>query len=129
MVTLLAVVLLGVGAYAAAAAGGGETPSGGSGWVVPAGNAHHESESESAPSKGEGHGPDEAAGADFSACAGMTGLENAICRVSANHEAHPQSPGLTNALDELRANLDRQGSTAGNAPRPARPGAMVGPGS
>jgi hypothetical protein len=54
---------------------------------------------------------------DFSACEGMTGLDNAICRHEALLVVHPDSEGLQNALDHLRANKDQHdtpGETKGN---------------
>jgi hypothetical protein len=42
---------------------------------------------------------------DFSACAGLTGLENAICRHEALLAVHPDNKGLQNALAHLQANL------------------------
>ena len=41
---------------------------------------------------------------DFSACGGLTGLDNAICRHEALLVVHPDNEGLQNALDHLRAN-------------------------
>lgn len=46
---------------------------------------------------------------DHSACEGLTGLENAACRVRANHEAHPNR-GLENALSRLEVNMARVGA-------------------
>jgi hypothetical protein len=42
---------------------------------------------------------------DFSACVGLTGLENAICRHEALLEVHPDNHGLQNSLTHLQANL------------------------
>jgi hypothetical protein len=42
---------------------------------------------------------------DFSACDGLTGLDNAICRHEALLKVKPDNPGLTNSLDHLQANL------------------------
>ncbi len=42
-------------------------------------------------------------GADFSSCAGMTGLENAACRVDANYADH-HNDGLENASSHLHDN-------------------------
>ncbi|HEU4528815.1 MAG TPA: hypothetical protein VFT80_12910 [Actinomycetota bacterium] len=46
--------------------------------------------------------------ADFSACEGLTGLENAICRHEALLEVKPDHQGLMNALDHLYANQEKQ---------------------
>jgi FlaG/FlaF family flagellin (archaellin) len=42
---------------------------------------------------------------DFSACVGLTGLDNAICRHQALLKVKPDNPGLTNSLAHLQANL------------------------
>jgi hypothetical protein len=52
-------------------------------------------------STGDGSG----GGPDFSACSGLTGLENAICRHEALLKLHPDSHGLQNSLGHLQANL------------------------
>jgi hypothetical protein len=44
----------------------------------------------------------------FSACAGRTGLDNAICRHDALLKVKPENPGLTNSLAHLQANLAAQ---------------------
>ena len=41
---------------------------------------------------------------DFSACVGLTGLDNAICRHEALLQVKPDNPGLTNSLAHLQAN-------------------------
>ena len=41
---------------------------------------------------------------DFSACVGVTGLDNAICRHEALLKVKPDNPGLTNSLGHLKAN-------------------------
>jgi hypothetical protein len=41
---------------------------------------------------------------DFSACDGLTGLDNAICRHDALLKVKPDNPGLTNSLAHLQAN-------------------------
>jgi FlaG/FlaF family flagellin (archaellin) len=41
---------------------------------------------------------------DFSACVGLTGLDNAICRHEALLQVKPDNPGLTNSLGHLQAN-------------------------
>jgi hypothetical protein len=40
-------------------------------------------------------------GVDFTACEGMTGLDNAICRHEALLEVHPDNQGLQNSLTHL----------------------------
>jgi hypothetical protein len=42
---------------------------------------------------------------EFSACDGLTGLDNAICRHEALLKFKPDNPGLTNSLAHLQANL------------------------
>jgi FlaG/FlaF family flagellin (archaellin) len=42
---------------------------------------------------------------NFSACDGLTGLDNAICRHEALLKVKPDNPGLTNSLSHLQANL------------------------
>jgi hypothetical protein len=46
-------------------------------------------------------------GPDFSACVGLTGLQNAICRHEVLLQLDPNNPGLQNALAHLRENLGR----------------------
>jgi hypothetical protein len=41
---------------------------------------------------------------DFSACVGVTGLDNAICRHEALLKVKPDNPGLINSLAHLQAN-------------------------
>jgi pyruvate/2-oxoglutarate dehydrogenase complex dihydrolipoamide acyltransferase (E2) component len=41
---------------------------------------------------------------NFSACDGLTGLDNAICRHDALLKVKPDNPGLTNSLAHLQAN-------------------------
>jgi hypothetical protein len=45
---------------------------------------------------------------DFSACVGLTGLDNAICRHEALLKVKPDNPGLANSLGHLQANAARQ---------------------
>ena len=45
---------------------------------------------------------------NFSACGGMTGLDNAICRHEALLKVKPDNPGLTNSLAHLQANRSAQ---------------------
>lgn len=47
----------------------------------------------------------DSAAPDFSGCAGLVGLENAICRHEALLALRPDDPGLANALEHLVANL------------------------
>jgi hypothetical protein len=44
------------------------------------------------------------AGPDFSACAGLTGRANAVCRHQALTQLHPGSRGLGNSLGHLQGN-------------------------
>ena len=54
-------------------------------------------------------------GPDFSACAGLTGLENAVCRHEVLLQLHPGNRGLANALAHLRENLDKHVATGGGS--------------
>jgi pyruvate/2-oxoglutarate dehydrogenase complex dihydrolipoamide acyltransferase (E2) component len=45
---------------------------------------------------------------DFSACDGLTGLDNAICRHEGLLQVKPDNPGLTNSLTHLQANAAAQ---------------------
>lgn len=49
---------------------------------------------------------------DFSACDGLTGLDNAICRHEALLVVHPDNQGLLNALARLEANQAKQDSSS-----------------
>ena len=60
------------------------------------------------PGEEEGSDPTEPKGPDFSACAGLTGLENAICRHEALLQLKPENTGLQNSLTHLQANLAKQ---------------------
>ena len=42
---------------------------------------------------------------NFSACDGLTGLDNAICRHEALLKVKPDNPGLANSLAHLQGNL------------------------
>ena len=64
------------------------------GTVGPAAGDGHETE----PAE-EGVSPSD--GVDFTACEGLTGLENAICRHEALLEVHPDNQGLKNSLTHL----------------------------
>lgn len=50
---------------------------------------------------------DASAAPDFSACVGLHGLENAICRHEALLAVQPDNLGLQNALEHLKENLAR----------------------
>jgi hypothetical protein len=65
-----------------------------------------EPEAESTTSDKTGTAP------DFSACVGLTGLTNAICRHEALLKVKPDNPGLTNSLGHLQANAARQAAKA-----------------
>jgi hypothetical protein len=54
-------------------------------------------------------------GPDFSACDGLTGLENAVCRHEVLLQFHPGNAGLANALAHLRENLDKHASGDGSS--------------
>lgn len=54
----------------------------------------------------------DSAAPDFSACVGLTGLENAICRHEALLVLQPENPGLANALEHLVANLAKHAGEA-----------------
>lgn len=71
-------------------------------------------ESEPAEQNADGTGSASAAVPEFTACAGLTGLDNAICHVQANDVAHPDT-GLANALSHLQANQAAQASRAASA--------------
>ncbi len=47
-------------------------------------------------------------------CAGLTGLDNAICHVTANNGAHPND-GLATALSHLQANKAKHAANRGAA--------------
>jgi hypothetical protein len=51
-------------------------------------------------------------GPDFSVCAGLTGLENAICRHGVLLQLHPDNTGLQNSLSHLLANLSKHQSSS-----------------
>jgi len=81
-------------------------------------------EKDSAPTGSEGSekesgGPEashaSSGGPDFSACAGLTGLENAVCRHEVLLQLHPGNRGLANALAHLRENLDKRASGGGSS--------------
>ena len=66
--------------------------------------AHEPTETE-APQAEERTSDESGAPPDFSACDGLTGLDNAICRHEALLKIKPDNPGLTNSLAHLQANL------------------------
>jgi hypothetical protein len=54
-------------------------------------------------------------GPDFTACEGLTGLDNAICRLEALLVVHPDDRGLQNALTHLLENkAEHQANTHGH---------------
>ncbi len=55
----------------------------------------------------DAQGEDASAAPDFTACEGLTGLENAICRHEALLQLHPENVGLQGALAQLQENLAR----------------------
>ena len=68
------------------------------------------SETSSPPGSGEASDGDSAA-PDFSACEGLTGLENAICRHRALLAVDLENEGLQNALQHLLDNQARHDGT------------------
>ena len=52
-------------------------------------------------------------GADFTACEGLTGLDNAICRHEALLVVHPDNQGLQNSLGHLQENKAKHESSSG----------------
>jgi hypothetical protein len=52
-------------------------------------------------------------GPDFSACDGLIGLENAVCRHEVLLQLHPGNRGLANALAHLGESLDKHASSGG----------------
>jgi hypothetical protein len=52
-------------------------------------------------------------GADFTACEGLTGLDNAICRHEALLVVHPDNQRLQNSLDHLQENEAKQEASPG----------------
>ncbi len=107
--TSIFAVLVVVGTVVSAAAAGNSTPH-----STPTASESPEPEPSDSPDAPEADqqdaGGSSQGGADFSACVDLTGLENAICRVTANQEAHPQAVGLANALSHLQANLEKHAS-------------------
>jgi hypothetical protein len=62
-------------------------------------------------SNGNASGEGSGAGApDFSVCAGLTGLANAICRHQVLAHLHPGNPGLAKSLQHLEGNAAGHGS-------------------
>ena len=101
-VLLIAFAVLIVGALANAATGGVHgkpTPS------PPAAVSESPEPTETEAPEAEETTSDETGTApDFSACVGVTGLDNAICRHEALLKVKPDNPGLTNSLGHLQAN-------------------------
>jgi hypothetical protein len=61
-------------------------------------------------------GASHSGGTDFTACKGLTGLDNAICRQEALLAVHPDNQGLQNSLTrllELRAEHEAKGQGSG----------------
>jgi hypothetical protein len=52
--------------------------------------------------------------ADFTACEGLTGLDNAICRHEALLVVHPDNPGLQHSLTHLQENKAQHEAKAGS---------------
>jgi hypothetical protein len=76
---------------------------------APSGSEGSEKES------GDPEAPHASSGPDFSACDGLTGLENAVCRHEVLLQLHPGNAGLANALAHLRENLDKHASGGGSS--------------
>jgi hypothetical protein len=97
-------VLIGAGTIASAATGGVHgkpTPSpsaAGSDSESPEPTETEAPEAEETTSDETGTAP------DFTACVGLTGLDNAICRHEALLKVKPDNPGLANSLAHLQAN-------------------------
>lgn len=114
LVGLAAVIV--AGTIAGAAPGLNDKPSGGQApSVAPEPPAPEPTETETPdPSDTETETPDPtdtgSAGVapDFSSCAGLTGLENAICRHDALLAVDPANTGLANSLAQLQANLAKK---------------------
>ncbi|HEV8057733.1 MAG TPA: hypothetical protein VGQ01_04470, partial [Actinomycetota bacterium] len=53
-------------------------------------------------------------GADFSACEGLTGLDNAICRHEARLVVHPDNQGLQNSLAHLQESKAEHDAKSGD---------------
>ncbi len=72
--------------------------------------------SEIEPAEDEGTDPNatSSGGADFTACEGLTGLDNAICRHEALLVVHPDNRGLQNSLAHLRQNKAKHESSGGS---------------
>ena len=60
-------------------------------------------------------------GADFSACEGLTGLDNAICRHEALLVVQPDNQGLQNSLAHLQENKAEHEAKAERRRRRRRP--------
>jgi len=98
IIAVVAVIVIGSLASASpslrAPRGPHELVNGPTGAVGPAASDGHETESAD-----EGESPSH--GVDFTACEGLTGLDNAICRHEALLEVHPENQGLQTWLTHL----------------------------
>ena len=59
-------------------------------------------------------GASHSGGADFTACEGLTGLDNAICRHEALLVVHPDSHGLQNSLTHLQNKAEHEAKGQGS---------------
>lgn len=97
-------VLIAAGTIASAATGGVHGKPTPSPPVAVSDSESPEPTETEAPEAEEGTSDETANAPDFSACAGQTGLDNAICRHEALLKVKPDNPGLTNSLAHLQAN-------------------------
>jgi hypothetical protein len=113
---MLAAVVL-IGAIATAASGSRADPSDPSSLVTASSSPTAESGESAAPEteRPEAKSEDRPGEHDFTACEGLTGLDNAICRHTALLEVTPKNTGLTNALAHLQANVDRHAAPRSHA--------------
>ena len=105
-IILIAFAVLIVGGTIASAATGGfhgkPTPS--SSVAATATEAPEPTETE-APEADSTNSDKNGTAPNFSACGGLTGLDNAICRHEALLKVKPDNPGLANSLAHLQSNL------------------------
>jgi pyruvate/2-oxoglutarate dehydrogenase complex dihydrolipoamide acyltransferase (E2) component len=103
-IVLIAIAVLIVGGTIASAATGGVH-----GKPTPSPSIADTETEAPEPTETEAPEAEEASGSsgtapDFSACDGLTGLDNAICRHEGLLQVKPDNPGLTNSLAHLQAN-------------------------
>jgi hypothetical protein len=87
--------------------------------VAPSTPSEEPSESEAPETEkpeAKGEATDRPSGSpDFSACDGLTGLNNATCRHTALLKLQPANTGLANAMSRLQANADRHATPPSHA--------------